>query len=342
MPSRFAFMVSFPPVILLKKRLFLFCLIPVLLLGACRAEQLSETTLFAMDTVMELRVYGDDRQECRRIIQALETELSVTDPDSQLSRLNAAGKAELDGELLELLRRTLALSEQTGGALDPTVYPIVRLWGFTTEEYRVPEDAEIAQTLQTVGTAHVQMDGDLVTLTDGAMLDLGAVAKGYAAAQCAAYLERRRLCGILTLGGNVQTVGTKPDKSDWQVGIRNPFDSEKVIGALSLTGSNAVVTSGGYERYFERDGVRYHHIIDPATGRPADNELASVTVVCDDGFTADGLSTALFVMGLDKATDYWREHQDFEAVFITNSGMMFVTSGLAERISTNAPVEMIE
>ena len=227
----------------------------------------------------------------------------------------------------------MALSHRTGGALDPTVYPLVCLWGFPAQAYRVPTDEEIAATLALVGPQHVRQSGTQVQLDDGTQLDLGAVAKGYAGQRCADALEDQGVAAILTLGGNVQTVGRKPDGTDWQVGIADPDAPETSLAVLQLRGTNSIVTSGGYQRYFTENGQRYHHILDPATGRPADSGLASVTIVAKDGLLADALSTALFVMGLDEAAAFWQESDDFEAVLIDAQGQGYVTSGLEDAIT---------
>ena len=319
------------------KCLGLLVVLSLLLFGCSPAAQTSEKTLFAMDTVFSFRLYdggdGEGLDACTDIILELEKMLSVTDPDSALSVLNATGEGTLPEDAATLLSQTLALSERTGGALDPTIYPLVKLWGFTTDTYQVPDETAISETLEKVGIDHVQQQGQLLTLLDGAQLDFGAVAKGYAAKCCAELLSAQGTAALLDLGGNIQTVGEKPDGSAWQIGITNPDDPSQSLAQLSLTGSNAVVTSGSYQRYFEQDGVRYHHILDPKTGYPAQSGLKSVTIVAQDGFLADGLSTALFVMGLADGSNFWRQSDDFEAVWIDLDNQVFVTEGLAEQIS---------
>ena len=229
---------------------------------------------------------------------------------------------------------SLALSNRTGGALDPCLYPVTKLWGFTTGHYRVPEQAEIQEALAHTGSKQLILKNSCAHLAAGAQMDLGAVGKGWAGRLAAEYLEKGEgvTGGLLSLGGNVQTYGEKPGGAPWQIGIQDPAGAG-TLGTLSLQGTWAVVTSGGYQRYFEAGGVRYCHILDPETGAPARAGLASVTVVAEDGLLADGLSTALYIMGLEKASDFWREGRDFEAVFCTEAGTVYVTAGLADRFS---------
>ena len=328
----------------MRKFRLLAAIAAVFLLSGC-AERAADATFFAMDTVMSVRVWGADASDAcaaaQQTVQALERELSVTEEHSALARLNASGSGTLPDDALTLLRGALDLSARTGGALDPTLYPVVRLWGFTTGNYRVPADEEIASALARVGAEHVLIDGDAVTLTGGAMLDFGAVAKGFAAQKCADALSAAgATAALLSFGGNVQTVGSKPDGTPWRIGIADPAGSG-TAATLSLTGSCAVVTSGGYQRYFEENGVRYCHIFDPASGAPAQSGLASVTIVAQDGLLADGLSTALYVMGLDAAAGFWRDSDDFEAVFITDDGGIFCTAGLSGCIEADG-AEVIE
>jgi thiamine biosynthesis lipoprotein len=179
----------------------------------------------------------------------------------------------------------------------------------------------------------VACEADRITLQNGAELDLGAIAKGYAADCCRAILERAGVSGILSLGGNIQTVGKKPDGSDWTVAIQDPDDPGRYLLTMTVTGTKSVVTSGDYQRFFERDGIRYCHILNPATLSPARNGLRMVTIVADEGFLADGLSTALFVMGLERGIEFWRAGNDFEAIWLTEDGTVTVTEGLEDRIS---------
>jgi len=296
----------------------------------------SENTFFAMDTVMTLRLYeggGEDlldRAEAR--VKELEALLSVTDQGSEIYALDHSGSAHLSPETADLLGAALALCGRTDGALDISIYPVLRAWGFTTGEHAVPAREEIAALLPLVDYAKIELDGADASLPEGMEIDLGSVAKGYAGAVLADYLrENGAASALLDLGGNIQTVGAKPDGSPWRVGIRDP-QGDGDLGVVEVI-DQAVVTSGGYERYFEQDGVRYWHILDPKTGAPARSGLISVTVVGDSGLMCDGLSTALFVMGLDQALDHWRQHRDFEAVFVCEDGSVTVTAGLEDRFA---------
>lgn len=309
-------------------------LLPILLLlifCGCGRREATET-VFAMDTVMELTVWGPEAEDhvgaAAERIRELEAALSVTREDSEVARLNAGETVALSADTEALLERSLALREETGGAFDPMIYPLVKLWGFTTGEYRVPGEDEIAAALAKVGAGTVELK-DGVAAAHGAELDFGAVAKGYAGAVLARELKEAGVeSALLQLGGNVQTVGLKPGGENWRIGVRDPWGGEgSYLGVLEV-GETAVVTSGGYQRYFEKEGTRYCHILDPATGYPASSGLASVTIVAADGFLADGLSTALYVMGLEKAEAFWHERDDFEAVFVTDDGTIYVTEGL--------------
>ena len=336
------------------KKYFISAMLSALLfLTGCSAESSPEPvqgTFFAMDTMMDFTIYGESGliDQSESLIASLESLVSVTDTGSELYAINQTGSGTLTGKASSLMEQALEICRRTDGALDLSIYPIVRAWGFTTGSYQVPDEAEIQALLPLVDYRKIQYDaadGD-VTLPEGMEIDLGSVAKGYAGQLVAQMLwEHGVQSALLNLGGNVQTVGAKPDGSPWQIGIKDP-QGEDAMMVLSVE-DQAVVTSGGYERYFKQDGQTYWHIMDPSTGHPADSGLISVTIVGDEGVVCDGLSTALFVMGLEKAADLWAQSCDFEAVFVTASGEVYITEGLRDRFAlteqyADTPVSVIE
>ena len=336
------------------KKYFISAMLSALLfLTGCSAESSPEPvqgTFFAMDTMMDFTIYGESRliDQSESLIASLESLVSVTDANSELYAINQTGSGTLTGKASSLMEQALEICRRTDGALDLSIYPIVRAWGFTTGCYQVPDEAEIQALLPLVDYRKIQYDaadGD-VTLPEGMKIDLGSVAKGYAGQLVAQMLREHGVqSALLSLGGNVQTVGAKPDGSPWKIGIKDP-QGEDAMMVLSVE-DQAVVTSGGYERYFEQDGQTYWHIMDPSTGHPADSGLISVTIVGDEGVVCDGLSTALFVTGLEKAADLWAQSGDFEAVFVTASGEVYITEGLRDRFAlteqyADTPVSVIE
>lgn len=317
---------------------FLIFLWVLLLLAGCSAapeEVPCRYELMAMDTVMSLTVYGKPDQEARDILQRaagqiyeLDALLSVTDEGSEIYRVNHSGgeTVQLSEGTCKLLVEALELCRSTEGALDITIYPVVRTWGFTTGEYRVPEEAELDALLEKVDYTQVLLDGERLTLPEGTELDLGAVTKGWTGDRMMeTFAQAGVTSAIVELGGNVQALGSKPDGSPWRVALQAPEGG--YAGALEIV-DKAVITSGGYQRYFEQDGETYCHIIDPSTGYPAENGLASVTIVADQGLRGDGLSTALFVMGREKAEAYWRTHPDFDFILLGEDGTVAITEGL--------------
>lgn len=309
--------------------------------------------LFAMDTYMTLTAYGERAEEaldaCEEEIQRLDALWSVGSEESETSRLNREGGGTLSPETAALAEQSLSLYESTGGAFDITIYPLMEAWGFTSGNYRVPDEGTLNSLLEKVDAGALVCDAESrrLTLPEGVQVDFGGIAKGYASQRMMELFEEYGCTsGVVSLGGNAQTFRTKPDGSLWRVGIENPDSSvlpqTDFVGVLS-TADEAVITSGGYERFFEENGQSYHHILDPATGYPARSGLISVTIVSDSGALADGLSTALFVMGKDRALDYWRAHrEEFDAVLVEEDGSITVTAGLEERFSSDAAYQIVQ
>lgn len=319
----------------MKMKLMALVLALCLLSGCGRSTPVS-ATVFAMDTVMELSVYGDETvlDEAEALIYDLEAQVSVTREGSEISAINRTGSGTVTGEAKALMARALELCRRTEGALDISIYPVVRAWGFTTGEYQVPDHRTISGLLARVDYSEIEFDAETgtVTLPEGMEIDLGSVTKGYLSSRLAELFRDRGISSaLINLGGNVQALGTKPDGSLWQVAVQDP-ERDSYLGVLSIA-DRAVITSGGYERYFEEDGTTYWHIMDPATGYPADSGLISVTVVGQDGTVCDALSTALFVMGLEKATAFWQASEDFEAIFVTDDRTVYITEGLRDSFS---------
>ncbi|SEL24469.1 FAD:protein FMN transferase [Ruminococcus albus] len=334
-----------------KKYAAVVLLTGVLMLNSCAANNSdsskatvtddikSSGSVFAMDTYMTITAYGQNGKKgieaAQKEITKLEKLWSVTDENSEIYTLDHSGGTEVpvSAETEELLNFAIDMHWQTKGALDITLYPVLRAWGFTTGEYCVPDDSEISALLECKGVERISVGNGKAYIPKNTEIDLGAVAKGCAGDAAAKALKEHGVTSaLLDLGGNIQTIGdAKPDGTKWKVGIRDPF-GEGSIGTLAV-GECAVITSGGYERFFEKDGVIYKHILDPETGRPADSGLASVTVIGKEGRLCDALSTSLYVMGLDDACAYWRDSVDLEMILISDDGGVYVTEGIAENFS---------
>lgn len=328
-------------------------LLTILILTGCQGTkepsvsgERAEKTVYAMDTVMTLTAYGEYADagltKAEQEILRLEDLLSISRESSDIYRLNRDGETQVSGETARLIESARTMWSRTGGDFNPMVSPLMQLWGFSSGDYRVPADEEIQALLplpEPPGPA-----GNLMGLPDGSGLDLGGIAKGYTSERALFVLEDAGISSaIVSLGGNVGTLGLKPDGSFWTVAIRDPKNEALYIATLSLgeaAGKVYAITSGGYERYFEADGTTYHHILDPSTGKPAETDLLSVTVVSGDGTLADALSTALFVKGFDEAVEFWRDNSpDFDMVLVTEEGL-FATERLS--ISAEVPITTLE
>ncbi len=312
--------------------------------------------VFAMDTYMTVTAYGE---KCTEAVQAAVDEInrldnlwSVGNADSEISIVNENGSIILSDETYTVVKEATKLYESTGGLFDITVYPLMVEWGFTTEDYKVPTDDKIKELLKLTGIDKITLDDEThqLTLKSGTQIDLGGIAKGYTSAKIMdIFSEYGIKSGLVSLGGNVQLCGSKIDGSNWRVGVENPDNTIKALSTSDYIGvieisDKALITSGGYQRYFvDEDGNKHHHIIDPRTGSPSDSGLISVTIVSDDGLLADGLSTSLFIMGKDEAVNYWHEHSDeFDFVMVDSDGKIYVSKGIENNFSSELDYEIVE
>ncbi len=340
--------------VLIKFSLVLFCFLPLGCANRQAGEKKdgAELEFFAMDTFMRVLAYGEEENSelavnaAKEEVERLENLFSTGIKTSEIAKINAFGEGAVSEDTLSLLKRAKELCTLTEGTFDISIYPLMRAWGFPEKTYHVPSDTEIARLKKKTDAAQIVLseeEGYVSFGMEGMQIDLGGIAKGFASERIMEiYREKGIVSGLVSLGGNVQVLGTKPDGSLWHIALQNPDGGEEYLGVLQIKDC-AVITSGSYERYFEQDGVRYHHILDPATGYPADSEFVSVTVVSEDGTLADGLSTALFIMGKERAIQFWREHsKEFDAVFYTKEQELYVTEGIVKAFSSKFPVNLIE
>lgn len=311
--------------------------------------QEASTQVFAMDTYMNLKAYGKNAQkavdDAKSEIERLDKLWSAVDENSEIYQLNQKKKMKVSDETLELIEFAKKKSAQSGDAFDISIYPIVELWGFPTQKYRVPSDSEIKSLLKNVDCQKIKVNKktNVVTLEKNMKIDLGGIAKGYTSQRIAkVYKEDGVKSGVISLGGNVQAIGKKTDGSYWKVGVQSPDDTQSMIGAYEAD-DESVITSGAYERYFEKNGKIYHHIIDPATGKPSEKDLKSVTIISKNGTLSDTMSTTLFVMGKDKAISYWKKHSsEFNMILVDKNDKIYISQGIEGRFSSENTYEVVK
>lgn len=337
----------------MKKIYMIFFLYLIILCGCANFEKNSSKSqreytrdIFAMDTYMHLKAYGEHADialgYASEQILSLEKFFSVTETNSDIWTINhAQGKSvSVSDDTISLLEKAVEIGEKSNGALDVTIYPLLTEWGFTTDKQQVPNHEIIAEKLQLVDYKKISISGNTVQLPRDMQLDFGALAKGYTSDCVTDILKKNGVkSALVNLGGNVHAVGSKPDGSLWKVGVQNPFSPSEQVCILEIA-DKAVITSGNYERFFTDDnGEKYWHILDSSDGYPADNGLVSVTIIGDNGLLCDGLSTALFVLGTEKAIDYWKNSSDFEMVLITDDEKIYYSEGIADSVQFTASYE---
>lgn len=304
----------------------------LLLTGCSGAKSSTQTdqdltyTDMLFDTVIKIQILDPADESIldalKKLCEKYDTMFSTTNTDSELYKLNHANGQPftVSSETANLIQEGIHYSELSGGAFDLTIEPVSALWDFKADKPTVPSSDAIAQAVSHVDYTKVDIQDNTVTLEDPeAGIDLGAIAKGYIADQVKTYLKKQGIKhAIINLGGNVDVIGTKPDGSKYNIGIQKPFDeSGEAITSVQLK-DQTVVTSGIYERYFKKNGKLYHHILDPRTGYPCENNLYSVSIITDSSTKADALSTTCFLLGYEKGMELIQSMDGVEAIFITD------------------------
>ena len=331
----------------MEKKHFVICLVFLLavtvIFSSCDSDKTYtpyKKQIYALDTVIEFTVYDDNEMNNKKAvdqavseINRLENELSVS-KNGDVYSINTSGgeKVIVHKETADLIKRSIDISEITGGLFDISVFPLMHLWGFDNKEYRIPDDDEIKKACELVDYKKIMVDDDTVMLDKDMKIDLGGIAKGYITEKAVDILKEYGVSSaVVNSGGNVYALGMKDENTPFVIGIQDPDDSSSYFARLDLTDRFAV-TSGTYQRYFEEDGKIYHHIMDPFSGRPSDSRIKSVTIIGDDGTLCDAYSTALFIMGIDKATGFYADNKDFGFIILTDDNRMYVSSDISESI----------
>ncbi len=302
----------------------------------------AEIAIELLGTYVTAKIYGTDEDylndalaDAVTLAENLEQTLSPTIENSDLCELNTllqtGNTVYITDDLYTMLSKASYYYTLTGGKLDCSIGDLIELWSIGTENPYLPTQDEIDAILRENSFENVTFDTEnsTVTLLDtNVKLHFGSIAKGYIGDSMKECLESWGItCGLLNLGGDIQTIGTKSDGSSWVVGITNPLSSDELIGSVTITDCS-VVTSGNYERYFEVDGVRYHHIFDPDTGYPAEAGLISTTIISEYSIDGDALSTAVYVLGVEDGLALIESLDNVECVLIDEDGEIYLSSGM--------------
>lgn len=322
-----------------KLKIISLCLITASLLPylyGCKTvpdAEYAERLIFAMDTEISIKIPISEPDadtildSCERLIADIESSISKNASGSSVYLFNQSENGvEFDGTALSVLREALDVAGRTNGAFNPVLGSLSELWN-VNERTVPPAAGEITNAAQFCDYTQVKIDGSFVSKPEkGYMLDLGGIGKGYALGKTVSYLRDKIDYGIVSFGGNIGVIGKKPDGSEWKIAIKDPRDADSYIATYTLE-SGFISVSGDYERYFEYDGRRYHHILDTSTGYPSDSGVMSCAVYCSSAITGDALSTALFVMGRKKAEEFYSSSKySFEAVISASDGI-YTTAG---------------
>jgi len=316
--------------------------LPLVFVGCdSKSEEPVSRETYLMGTIINIKAYGKNADKAVQAsvdkISDIENKMSLNISTSEINKINKnAGIApvKVSKNTFDVVKASLIYSEKTKGSFDITVEPLVSLWGIGTDKARIPSKDEINNALKLINYKDVvinEKESTIMLKRKDQAIDLGAIAKGYTADELKKVLLNYNVSSaFLNLGGNVYVLGNKSDKTPWKIGVQNPLEPRgDYLGIVSVS-DKSVVTSGNYERFFERNGKRYHHIFDTKTGYPAEKGLISVSIISDKSIDGDALSTSVYTLGLDEGKKLIESLKDVEAVFVTNDKKVYTTSGLKD------------
>ena len=296
-----------------------------------KSSEAREKTVFAMDTACTARVWGADPEAVTDEINRLDRIFDCHSGESEISRLNSDGGGRLSAEAGELIKASLELTGQYPQA-DISIGAVTKLWNVTGKDPKVPSDSEIQRALKSCGCENIKLDGDSCTLENNAQIDVGAAAKGYALDRARQVLiDSKAGAAVVSMGSSSLVFGKKPDAKPFTVAVKDPSDKHRLL--LKFMADECFVsTSGGYERFFEADGKKYIHIFDKTTGRPAETDLVSATVICDNGLKSDQLSTAVFIGGTKKLGEFFAD-KSIKLIAVDTDGNIHISKELEDKIT---------
>lgn len=296
---------------------------------------------YALGTLINLKAYGNKAEmainESIERLNNIDDKMSAFKANSEISRINlmAGVSAEsVSNDTYFVVEKAIEYSKILEGTFDPTIRPLVKLWSIGTKEEKIPDKAQIKDIMNLVNYNDVILDeisNSIMLKNRNQALDVGGIAKGFAADEVRdIFLKHNIKSALIDLGGNIFALGRKQDNTPWRVGIQNPFEPRgEFIGILSVT-NKSIVTSGNYERYFMKDEKRFHHIIDPKTGYPSESKIISATIISNNSIDGDGLSTGIYIIGVEKALRIIEEIEGIDAILVTEDKNIYITSGVKE------------
>lgn len=318
----------------------------IILLSGCKQNNIKsnspiEKQGFLLNTFIDIKIYDTKESlildEAFENISNLEKILSTHIKDSDVYRINenaGVSPVVVSKDTIFLIEKSIEYSNDTKGLFDITIYPLVQLWDINNNP-KVPSNDELKSTQSLINFNKIEIDKENSSVflkEKGMELDLGGIAKGYIGDKTKEFLiDKGVKKAILNLGGNVILIGEKSENIPWKIGIQDPNgDSGEYLGTLDIS-NKSIVTSGIYERYFESDGVRYHHILNPFTGYPENNSLSGISIITDNSTDGDALSTSIFLLGLEKGMDYVSSNKAIKAIFITRDNKIYISPGLKDK-----------